>query len=359
MALAESARSPLRPATLARWLFIVAGFVIASLVIGGITRLTESGLSIANWKPISGVIPPLSDAQWQAEFSAYQQIPQYREVTGPAGMTMAQYKQIFFWEWLHRFFVRSGLSLSYLLPLVWFWLRGAIPPRFKPRLLGLLALGGMQGVVGWLMVKSGLGAGADVKVSHLWLAAHLMLALTLLAALVWTALDLRADARGAQPARLTRLGALALGVLALQLFYGALLAGLRAGPVAGGGWLNWQAWPLMQGQLVPAGIDWSRGSIHTLLADPFLVHFVHRWWAWIAVAVLIVLARRLRAVERRASIAIHAAFGTQILLGIATVMSGISLWLAGLHQLTGAVLLTVTCWGAHCLGRINQDISRQ
>ena len=191
MALAESARSPLRPATLARWLFIVAGFVIASLVIGGITRLTESGLSIANWKPISGVIPPLTDAQWQAEFSAYQQIPQYREVTGPAGMTMAQYKQIFFWEWLHRFFVRSGLSLSYLLPLVWFWLRGAIPPRFKPRLLGLLALGGMQGVVGWLMVKSGLGAGADVKVSHLWLAAHLMLALTLLAALVWTALDLR------------------------------------------------------------------------------------------------------------------------------------------------------------------------
>ena len=357
MSKAESEPSRLRPAVLARWLFIVAGFVIAALVIGGITRLTESGLSIANWRPISGIIPPLSDAQWQAEFSAYQQIPQYREVNGPAGMTLAQYKQIFFWEWLHRFFVRSGLSLSYLLPLVWFWLRGAIPPGFKPRLLGLLALGGMQGVVGWLMVRSGLGAGADVKVSHLWLAAHLMLALTLLAALVWTALDLRADARGEPPARMTRLGAAALGVLAVQLFYGALLAGLRAGPVAGGGWFNWQAWPLMQGQLVPAGIDWSRGTGHAFLADPFLVHFVHRWWAWITVGVLIVLARQLRGIERRASIAIHAAFGTQILLGIATVMSGISLWLAGLHQLTGALLLAVTCWGTHCLGRIKHDFS--
>ena len=357
MALTEIDRRPHRPEALARWLFIVAGFVIASLVIGGITRLTESGLSIANWRPISGIIPPLSDAQWQAEFSAYQQIPQFQQVNGPAGMTLVQYKQIFFWEWLHRFFVRSGLSLSYLLPLVWFWLRGVIPPGFKPRLLGLLALGGMQGVVGWLMVRSGLGADADVKVSHLWLAAHLMLALTLLAALVWTALDLKADARGEPPARMTRLGAVALGVLAVQLFYGALLAGLRAGPVAGGGWFNWQAWPLMQGQLVPAGIDWSGGTVHALLADPYLVHFAHRWWAWVALALLIVVARHLRLLERRASIAIHAALGTQILLGIATVMSGISLWLAGLHQLTGAVLLAVTCWGVHCLGSTKRDIS--
>ena len=357
MALTEIDRRSLRPEILARWLFIVAGFVIASLVIGGITRLTESGLSIANWRPISGIIPPLSDAQWQAEFSAYQQIPQFQQVNGPAGMTLVQYKQIFFWEWLHRFFVRSGLSLSYLLPLVWFWLRGVIPPGFKPRLLGLLALGGMQGVVGWLMVRSGLGADADVKVSHLWLAAHLMLALTLLAALVWTALDLKADARGEPPARMTRLGAVALGVLAVQLFYGALLAGLRAGPVAGGGWFNWQAWPLMQGQLVPAGINWSGGTVHALLADPYLVHFAHRWWAWVALALLVVVARRLRPLERRASIAIHAALGTQILLGIATVMSGISLWLAGLHQLTGAVLLAVTCWGVHRLGSTKRDIS--
>ena len=342
-----------RPLALARWLWVVAAVVVVVLVVGGITRMTESGLSITDWRPISGVIPPLTDAQWQAEFAAYQQIPQYTRVNGPAGMTLASYKQIFFWEWFHRFIVRSGLSLSFVLPLVWFWLRGAIPAGFKPRLIGLLALGGSQAVVGWLMVRSGLNAGADVKVSHYWLAAHLLLALTLLAALVWTALDLSANARRTAPARLTPLGGLALGSLAIQLAYGALLAGLRAGPVAGGGWFNWQAWPLMQGQLVPAGIDWTSGTLHAFLADPYLVHFVHRWWAWVVVAVLILLARRVRPVDRRAAIMIHAAVGTQVLLGIATVMSGIAIWLAGLHQLTGALLLIATTVGAHRLDRRN------
>jgi len=199
------------------------------------------------------------------------------------------------------------------------------------------------------MVKSGLTH--DVKVSHFRLATHLLLALTTLAGLVWTALDLRADARGEPKARLTGLGALALGALALQLFLGALTAGLRAGYVAGSGWFNWQAWPLMQGHLVPEGIDWSQGLAHAALSDPFLVHFIHRWWAWVVVGVLVVLARRVRAAHRPASIAIHSAFGTQILLGIATVMSGIAIWLAVLHQLVGALLLASVTWGAHALGR--------
>lgn len=345
----DSGNSHHRPLVLARWLWIVAACVVAVLVVGGITRLTESGLSITDWKPITGVIPPLSDADWHAAFEAYKKIPQYTEVNGPAGMTLAEYKRIFFWEWLHRFIVRSGLGLAFVVPLAWFWLRGAIPPRFKPRLLGLLALGGMQGVVGWLMVRSGLGAGDDVKVSHYWLAAHLMLALSLLATLAWTALDMKAYASGREPVRPRGLGLLALGVVFVQLFYGALLAGLRAGPVAGGGWFNWDAWPLMQGQLVPAGIDWSGGFVHAALADPYLVHFIHRWWAWLTVAVLVLLARRLRPIERRISIAIHIAFGTQILLGIATVMSGVALWLAGLHQFTGALVLISTVWGAHRL----------
>ena len=348
--MAEHALKIPRPLALARWLWVVVGFVIVVLVVGGITRMTESGLSITDWRPISGVIPPLSQAQWEAEFAAYKQIPQYTQMNGPAGMTLASYKQIFFWEWFHRFIVRTGLSLAFVLPLVWFWARGAIPAGFKPRLIGLLALGGSQAVVGWLMVRSGLNAGADVKVSHYWLAAHLTLALTLLAALVWTALDLGGTARGKPPARLTRLGGLALAALALQLVYGALLAGLRAGPVAGGGWLNWEAWPLMQGSLVPAGIDWSGGVFHAFVADPYLVHFTHRWWAWAVLAVLIVLARRLRALDRQAARAIHAAVGIQILLGIATVMSGIALWLAALHQLTGALLLAATALGAHRLG---------
>lgn len=347
----DSAVRPARPLALARWLFAVAALIISVVAVGGITRLTESGLSITEWKPVTGVIPPLNEAQWQAEFEAYKQIPQYVEVNGPAGMTMADYKFIYFWEWFHRFLVRMGLGTVFVVPLVWFWLRGAIPTGYKPRLLGLLALGLLQGAVGWWMVKSGLHGTADVKVSHFRLAVHLGLALSALAYAVWTALDLRALARGEASARLTRLGLFALAVLVVQLLYGALVAGMRAGHVSGGGWFYWGSWPLMQGSFFPAGIDWSRGWVHALTGDPFLVHFIHRWWAWLVVAVLVLLARRLRGLDRRASIAIHSAFGTQILLGIATVWSGIDLWLAAAHQLTGALLLAATVWGVHLLGR--------
>ena len=213
----------------------------------------------------------------------------------------------------------------------------------------LLVLGGLQGAIGWWMVKSGIVN--DVKVSHFRLATHLMVALVTMAAIMWTALDLRALARGEPRARLTGWGALALGVLGLQLVLGALVAGLRAGYVAGSGWFNWDAWPLMQGRLLPDGIDWALGGLHALLNDPYLVHFAHRWWAWVVVAVLVVLARLIRRQHRAASIAIHSAFGTQILLGVATVWSGMELWLAVGHQLTGALTLAATTWGVHALGR--------
>ncbi len=327
----------------------VAALVLAIVVVGGITRLTESGVSITEWKPVSGVLPPLTEAQWQAEFAAYRQTPQYIEINGPAGMTLATYKFIFFWEWVHRLLAR-GIGLAFALPLAWFWLKGRIPPGYKPRLLALLALGGLQGAAGWWMVKSGISH--DVKVSHLRLATHLGIALFTLGGLVWTALDLRALSRGQRRSRLTGLGALALAVLALQLVIGAFVAGLRAGTAAGGGWFSPDAWPLMQGRLIPAGIDWSGGFWRAAMHDPFLLHFLHRWWAWLVVAVLVVVGRRLRAAnERSASIAIHSAFGTQILLGIATVYSGVSLWIAVLHQLVGALLLASTVWGAHILGR--------
>lgn len=345
---AASIQATARPLALARWLWAVTALVVFMVLVGGITRLTESGLSITEWQPVTGTLPPLNEADWQAEFEAYKQIPQYTEVNGPAGMTLDEYKYIYFWEWFHRLLGRV-IGLAFALPLAWFWAKKAIPDGFKPRLLGLLALGGLQGAVGWWMVTSGLTQ--DVKVSHLRLATHLMLALITLSALAWTALDLRARARGEGKARMTLWGALALGSLALQLIYGALQAGMRAGPVAGGNWFNWDAWPLMQGQFVPAGIDWSQGILHALVSDPYLVHFIHRWWAWVVVAILIVLARKLRVLDRRASIAIHSAFGIQILLGIATVWSGVALWLAALHQLTGALLVLVTVWGAHRLGR--------
>jgi cytochrome c oxidase assembly protein subunit 15 len=331
-----------RPLALARWLYFVAAMVVAIVVVGGITRLTESGLSITEWKPVSGALPPLTDAQWQAAFEGYKRIPQYTEVNGPAGMTLADYKFIFFWEWVHRLLARL-IGLAFALPLAWFWLKRAIPAGYKPRLLALLALGGLQGVVGWWMVSSGLTQ--DVKVSHFRLATHLLLALFTLGGLVWTALDLRALSRGESRSRLTGFAALALVMLVVQLFFGALVAGLRAGYVA-------RDWPLMNDRLVPAGIDWSHGPLHALLSDPFLVHFVHRWWAWAVVAVLVVMGRKLRRTdERPASIAVHSAFGIQVLLGIATVMTGVSLWIAVLHQLVGALLLAATVWGAHALGR--------
>ena len=340
--------SPIQPElranvrALVRWLLVVAAMVVAIVLVGGITRLTESGLSITQWKPLTGAIPPLSEAQWQAEFAAYQRIPQYVEVNGPAGMTLADYKFIYFWEWAHRLLARL-IGLVFALPLAWFWLRGRIPAGYKPRLLVLLTLGGLQGAVGWWMVTSGLNA--DVKVSHFRLTVHLMVALLTLAGLAWTALDLRALGRGEPAARLTGFAAAVLAMLAVQLAYGALMAGLRAGQVA-------PDWPLMQGSLVPAGIDWSKGVGAALVSDPFLVHFIHRWWGWVVAAALIVMARRLRrSGERAASVAIHFAFGTQLLLGIATVMTGVELWLAVLHQLTGALLLAATVWGAHGLGR--------
>jgi cytochrome c oxidase assembly protein subunit 15 len=330
-----------RPLALANWLFAVAALIAAIVVVGGITRLTESGLSIVEWKPVTGILPPLSHAQWQAEFTAYQRIPQYTQVNGPAGMTLAQYQSIYFWEWLHRLLGRV-IGLAMAVPFAWYAWRRALPKGYAPRLFALLALIGLQGTFGWLMVRSGL-SGRTLVAPH-WLAIHLVTALATMAGMIWTALDLRALARRQPPARLTGFAAVTLAMLAVQLVYGALMAGWRAGYLA-------SDWPLMQGRLFPAGVDWSGGAA-ALVDDPFLIHFIHRWWAFAVVAVLVVMGRKLRARGARlASIALHTAFGVQIVLGIATVMSGVSLWLAVLHQLTGALLAAASVWGAHELGR--------
>ena len=333
----------LRPNAVANWLLAVATLVVAMVVVGGITRLTESGLSITEWKPITGAIPPLSEAAWEAEFAKYRAIGEYRQITGPAGMTLADYKFIYFWEWAHRLLGRV-IGLAFALPLAWFWIRKAIPSGYKPRLLALLALGGLQGAFGWFMVRSGVNE-TMTDVSHFWLSIHLLTALFTLAGLIWTALDLRALARdgSARPARVTALAWVVGAVLFVQLLLGAWVAGLDAG-------LASDTWPLMQGRLVPE-YDASRGFAWAALHDPFLIHFIHRWWAWAAVAALVVLARRVKPVERRASIAIHSTFGVQIVLGIATVVTGVALWLAVLHQFVGALVVAATAWGIHAIGR--------
>jgi cytochrome c oxidase assembly protein subunit 15 len=329
-----------RPRAISNLLFLVAGLVFAMVVVGGITRLTESGLSITEWKPISGAIPPLTQADWAHAFDLYQATPQYREVAGPAGMTLSGFKFIFFWEWVHRFLGRI-IGIVFAVPLLWFAAKRAIPKGYGWRLAALFVLGGLQGAIGWFMVMSGLEGRTEV--SPYRLSAHLLMALFLMAALIWTALDLRG--RDSRPARLTGWGVIALAVLTVQLMLGAWVAGFRAGYVS-------NTWPDMNGRFVPDGIDWSKGVPFALTHDPFLLHFMHRWWAWVVVAVLILFARQVRKIEgaRAASIAIHTAFGTQIVLGILTVLSGIAIWLAVLHQATGALLLAATVWGAHELG---------
>ena len=337
-----------RPIAIARWLFAVAALVFAMIVVGGITRLTESGLSITRWDLIPGTLPPLSEDAWKRAFELYQATPEYREVNGPAGMGLADYKTIFFWEWLHRLLGRL-VGLAFALPFAWFAWKRAIPKGYGWRLIALLALGASQGALGWYMVQSGLADRTDV--SHFRLSAHLLTALVILAGLIWTALDLRQLARTDhdRPARLTGAAAAVGLILFVQLLLGAWVAGLDAGQVA-------RDWPLMQGSFWPDGIDWSRGAGFALANDPFLIHFLHRWWAWVVVIALIWFARRVRPIERKASLAIHSAFGTQLLLGIATVMTGVALWLAVLHQAVGALLVAAFAWGAHVLGSREQGL---
>ena len=333
-----------RPTALITWLMCVAALVFAMVVVGGITRLTESGLSITEWKPITGALPPLNEASWLSEFEKYKQIPEYTQINGPAGMTLAEFKFIYFWEWIHRLLGRV-IGLAFALPLAWFWVKKAIPAGYKPRLLALLALGALQGTIGWWMVSSGLSARTDV--SHYRLAVHLLTALTILGGLVWTALDLHALAKDplARPATMTGYAATVLSILFIQLLFGAWVAGLNAGYVA-------NTWPLMNDRFYPEGVDTTQGVFFALVNDPYLTHFVHRWWAWVAVAALLLLARRVKkAGVRRASVAIHGTYGIQIILGIATVMTGVNIVLAVSHQAVGALVVASAVWGAHVLGR--------
>src|SRR4051812_28269447 len=232
-----------RPRAIARWLIVVALLIYAMVVIGGITRLTESGLSMVHWNPVSGAIPPLDHAQWLAEFDAYRATPEYREIN--RGMSLAEFQQIFFWEYIHRLLGRL-IGLVFAMPLLWFWWRRAIPAGYGPRLIVLLALGGLQGAIGWWMVASGLVDRPDV--SHIRLAIHLLTALLIFGATLWTALDLYALDRepASPPARLTPLGGAAIALLVVQLGFGAFTAGLDAG-------YAFSSWPLMGDRLFPSG----------------------------------------------------------------------------------------------------------
>lgn len=336
-----AARQP-RPAVLARWLWAVALLVVIVVGVGGITRLTESGLSITEWRPVSGVLPPLNEADWVAEFEKYKQIPEYKEIN--LGMTLAGFKAIFFWEWLHRILGRV-VGMAMIVPLAWYAWRRAIPAGYGARLFALTSLVGLQGALGWWMVASGLEYRTDV--SHFRLAAHLLTALFLLAGLVWTARDLDALARdpAARPARLTGGGIAVIAILFVQLLLGAWVAGLNAGFVA-------SSWPLMNDHFVPEGIDWANGAWMALTNDPFLIHFLHRWWSWIAALALLLLARSLSRLGAKREVGLLVAVvAAQMLLGIWTVVSGVSMWVAVAHQVVGAILVAIAAAALHRLGR--------
>jgi cytochrome c oxidase assembly protein subunit 15 len=331
------------PAALARWLFVVAALVFAMVVVGGITRLTESGLSIVEWKPVSGTLPPLGHDAWQAAFDAYKRTPQYLEIN--RGMALADFQRIFFWEYVHRLLGRLiGLVMAAVLIVAWF--RRAIPAGYGGRMLAILALGGLQGAIGWWMVKSGLQDRTEV--SHVRLAIHLVNALLIYGVLIWTALDLARLARdpAARAARPTGLGIAALAILAYQVTLGAFTAGLRAG-------YAFSSWPRMGDAWFPAG-GWNArlSTAANLVDNPIAVQFVHRWWAWVAaIAVLSIAAAARRRGVSAPAILIAVAVVAQILLGIATLLSGVALPIAVAHQATATLLVGATVWGAHAIGR--------
>ncbi len=339
--------SKARPRSVALWLFTVAGLIVAMVVIGGITRLTESGLSITQWKPISGIIPPLNDAQWQAEFDAYKRIPEYAAFN--ADMTVGGFKAIFFWEYLHRLWGRL-IGLVFAVPLIWFAVRKRIPVGYGWRLSALLALGAFQGAIGWWMVASGLSVRTDV--SHIRLAVHLLTALTILAGIVWTALDLMALHRNplAAPARLAPVAIVALALLFVQLVYGAFTAGLDAG-------YAFASWPLMGDGLFPADVPMVNPAWSNAVDNPIVVQFIHRWFAFAAAAGLIWLAIKATKTGSSAGFFVVGLVTLQIMLGIATLMTGVQIDVAVAHQGNAALLLIAAMFAAHAVGtapRLNQ-----
>jgi len=337
---ASAGRAP-RPLAISNWLIAVAALVFAMVVVGGITRLTESGLSIVRWEPISGALPPLGEAQWQAEFAAYRESPQYQLVN--AGMTLAEFKSIFFWEYVHRLLGRV-IGIAFALPLLWFAVRRAIPRGYGWKLGAILALGGLQGAIGWWMVASGLVDRPDV--SHIRLAIHLLTALTIFAACVWVALDLRRLAAdpAAAPARLPTGGIWALCLLLLQLMFGAYVAGLDAG-------FAYNSWPKMGGEWFPSGTPMLQPFLRNLVDNPIMVQFVHRWLAWaVAGAVIYLAASAWERGHRIHAAAALIAVGLQISLGIATLLSGVEIPLAAAHQAMAVLLLAAILATAHRLG---------
>lgn len=336
----DLARSIARPRAIATWLLGIAGLVFAMVVVGGITRLTESGLSITRWDVVSGTLPPMTDADWQRVFALYQQSSQYKLMN--AGMSLAQFKSIFFWEYVHRLLGRL-VGLAFALPLAWFWLKRQIPAGYKPRLLALFALGGLQGGIGWWMVASGLVDRTEVAPERL--AVHLSNALIIMAGCIWTALDLRdGDSSRTDRPRIWIWPLTAL--LGVQIVWGAFTAGLRAGHAS-------DTWPLMFGTLIPDGIA---ATARDVVSDPVTVQFLHRSLAYAVAAATLVVAWRLwRAGAGERAVALGTLVLAQFALGVLVVINHVPIPLGVAHQGVAALLVAAVTWAAHWSVRGHAD----
>jgi heme a synthase len=333
------------------WLYAVAALVLAMVLVGGATRLTESGLSITEWQPVMGAIPPLNAAQWQAEFDKYRAIPQYRALN--QGMSLDAFKTIYWWEWTHRLLGRL-IGGAFLLPFLWFLWRGWVGPGLRGRLWFIFGLGALQGAVGWWMVASGL---ADrVEVSQYRLATHLVLACVIYVALLWTAL--RLEDQSAAP--LTgRIRASAIGLLALvlaQIYLGALVAGLRAGYV-------YNTWPLIDGAVVPSisRLFFDTPLWRNFFENTLTVQFDHRMLAYAIWLFVWLHAFDVASAVRKGPLLITAivlavAVTLQAALGVLTLLMVVPISLALLHQATAMLVLTVaTLHAARVVDRVRRE----
>ena len=318
--------------TLVWWLFSMVGLVAIMVVIGGVTRLTGSGLSMVEWRPIIGILPPLTEVEWMRVFKLYQASPEFQQVN--IDMNLAEFKVIFFWEYVHRVWGRL-LGLAFGLPLLFFWLAGRIPQGYGLPLLGLLALGSIQGIIGWWMVTSGLVD--NPAVSQYRLAIHLSMALLILLLLLWTALNLRFG-RSKRP---SGRAAATLLLVALTIVAGAFVAGMDAG-------LLYNEYPLMGDGLVP--VEYGENGLFDPFDNPATAQFHHRWIAVLAVlAVADLWVSGLRKGLRGLVHIMAMSVIIQFLLGLTTLLLGVPVWAGALHQAGAVLLLSVVLSVTHRL----------
>ena len=318
------------------WLIAVAVLIFCMVIVGGATRLTESGLSITEWQPLLGAIPPLTEADWRIAFNKYKLIPQYGALN--QGMSLADFKFIFWWEWSHRLLGRF-LAIAFFVPFAALALTHRIPRAVWPRLIAIFMLGGLQGALGWYMVASGL---VDrVEVSQYRLTAHLVFATLIYGAILWVAMGLGRDRRGIPAGRRQWMALLIVALLLAQIAAGGFVAGLRAG-------LAYNSWPLMDGQLVPAGLFAMEPAWKNIFENAMTVQFDHRLLAYASAILIAAFAYVVRSV---ASAFLLGAVVAQIALGIATMLGHVPLALALVHQGGALVVFAAALWNLSLLLR--------